>query len=100
MANVSVHASLDALRAARPQARRLAFSPRSAQRYDHCTFRDGDILLFGPVTRGLPQELLDALPTGQRLKLPMRPNNRRRTEARRLWKESVCTCTSWCWQDH
>src|SRR3546814_3250881 len=57
MANVSVHASLDALRAARPQARWLAFSTRSAQRYDHCTFRDGDILLFGPETRGLPPEL-------------------------------------------
>lgn len=76
MANVSVHASLDALRASRPDARLLAFSTRNAQRYDRCTFRDGDILLFGPETRGLPQDLLDALPAEQRLKLPMRPGNR------------------------
>lgn len=76
MANVSVHASIDALRAARPHARWLAFSARNAQRYDRCNFRDGDILLFGPETRGLPQDLLDTLPADQRLKLPMRPNNR------------------------
>src|SRR3546814_11067417 len=76
MVNVSVHASLAALRAARTQARWLALSTRSAQRYDHCTVRDGDILLFGPEQRGLPHELLYALPTGQRLKQPMRPNHR------------------------
>ena len=32
--------------------------------------------LFGPETRGLPQEVLDALPDGQRLRLPMQKGNR------------------------
>ncbi|NGY05521.1 tRNA (cytidine(34)-2'-O)-methyltransferase [Solimonas terrae] len=76
MARVSRHASLDALRAARPEARWLAFSTRSSVRYDEYRFRDGDILLFGPETRGLPQDVLDAIPPDQRLKLPMRPGNR------------------------
>jgi tRNA (cytidine/uridine-2'-O-)-methyltransferase len=76
MANVHRHASLDALKAARPQARWLAFSTRGTVRYDQCCFRDGDILLFGPESRGLPQDILDALPPEQCLKLPMRPGNR------------------------
>jgi tRNA (cytidine/uridine-2'-O-)-methyltransferase len=39
-------------------------------------FADGDAFLFGPETRGLPQALLDALPDGRRLRLPMQPDNR------------------------
>jgi len=33
-------------------------------------------LLFGPETRGLPQEVLESLPPEQRLRIPMLPNNR------------------------
>ncbi|WP_028008393.1 tRNA (cytidine(34)-2'-O)-methyltransferase [Solimonas flava] len=76
LAQIDQHDSLDALRAARPDARWLAFSTRSAQRYDRCIYRDGDILLFGPETRGLPDAVLAALPEEQRLRLPMRPGNR------------------------
>ena len=32
--------------------------------------------VFGPETRGLPQEVLDSLPESQVLRLPMRPDNR------------------------
>jgi len=45
-------------------------------RYDTPQFDDGDAFLFGPETRGLPQDLLDALPDGRRLRLPMQPDNR------------------------
>jgi tRNA (cytidine/uridine-2'-O-)-methyltransferase len=31
---------------------------------------------MGPETRGLPQDLLDALPESRRLRLPMRQNSR------------------------
>lgn len=76
LASVARHFSLEALRAARPQARWLAFSTRGETRYDRCAYQGGDILLFGPETRGLPRELLDALPAGQRLRLPMREGSR------------------------
>jgi tRNA (cytidine/uridine-2'-O-)-methyltransferase len=76
LANVREHASLEALRAARPDARWLAFSTRGTQRYDQWAYRNGDILLFGPETRGLPQDVLEAIPAGQRLRLPMREGNR------------------------
>jgi tRNA (cytidine/uridine-2'-O-)-methyltransferase len=32
--------------------------------------------LFGPETRGLPQQVLDSLPPTQQLRIPMRPGNR------------------------
>jgi tRNA (cytidine/uridine-2'-O-)-methyltransferase len=33
-------------------------------------------LLFGAETRGLPDDVLDAIPPDRRLRLPMRPRNR------------------------
>ena len=35
-----------------------------------------DVLLFGPETRGLPAEILDALPVEQKLRIPMQPESR------------------------
>ena len=75
-ATVRQHASFAALQAARPQARWLAFTTRGSTRHDQLAYRDGDILLFGPESRGLPQALLDTLPPAQWLRLPMRPGNR------------------------
>ncbi|GGD51460.1 tRNA (uridine(34)/cytosine(34)/5-carboxymethylaminomethyluridine(34)-2'-O)-methyltransferase TrmL [Pseudoxanthomonas indica] len=75
-AALQVHDSLDeALAAIQPQ-RLFALSTRGTLRYDQPAYRDGDAFLFGPETRGLPQEVLDALPAEQRLRLPMRPDNR------------------------
>ena len=45
-------------------------------RYDTVAFAPDDAFLFGPETRGLPGDVLDAIPDAQRLRLPMRPNNR------------------------
>jgi tRNA (cytidine/uridine-2'-O-)-methyltransferase len=54
----------------------FALSTRASVRYDSVAFEDGDAFLFGPESRGLPQDVLDALPDGCRLRLPMRPDNR------------------------
>ena len=75
-ATVKTHASLESCLAALGQPRVFAMSTRNSTRYDEVTFRAGDALLFGPETRGLPQDVLDALPDGQRLRLPMREGNR------------------------
>jgi len=76
LAVVHRHPSLDALLAAFPAARLLAFSTRGRVRFDTVRYEDGDLLLFGPETRGLPQEMLDSVPEDRRLCLPMRPGNR------------------------
>lgn len=75
-AQMQVHPDLDTALARIAPKRLFAMSTRASVRYDSPAFADGDAFLFGPETRGLPQELLDALPHGQRLRLPMQPNNR------------------------
>jgi tRNA (cytidine/uridine-2'-O-)-methyltransferase len=75
-ATVQVHPDLEAALAKIAPKRLFALSTRGSVRYDSVSFADGDAFLFGPETRGLPQDLLDALPDGRRLRLPMRPDNR------------------------
>lgn len=75
-ARVQVHPDLDTALAHIQPKRLFALSTRASVRYDSVQFADGDAFLFGPETRGLPQDLLDALPHGQRLRLPMQPDNR------------------------
>jgi tRNA (cytidine/uridine-2'-O-)-methyltransferase len=80
-ATVKVHRDLDAalsqLRDMHSDALRVfAFSTRGTVRFDMPRYREGDAFLFGPETRGLPADVLDALPEAQRLRLPMRPDVR------------------------
>ena len=73
---LAVHASLDAFLQAVQPRRVFALSTRGTVRYDTVDYGDGDALLFGSETRGLPAEVLDTIPPAQRLCLPMRPGNR------------------------
>ncbi|WP_226467959.1 tRNA (cytidine(34)-2'-O)-methyltransferase [Luteimonas panaciterrae] len=75
-APVRVHESLDAALQAIAPPRLFALSTRNAVRYDTPRFAENDAFLFGPETRGLPSEVIDTVPEAQRLRLPMRPNNR------------------------
>lgn len=80
-ATLRVHDDLDAALAAIAEAngappRLFALSTRNATRYDAIAYAPDDAFLFGPETRGLPDEVLAAIPDGQRLRLPMRPGNR------------------------
>jgi tRNA (cytidine/uridine-2'-O-)-methyltransferase len=75
-ADLRVHDSLEAALEVLGHPRMFALSTRGAQRYDEVAFRAGDAFLFGPESRGLPQPVLDGLPAGQRLRLPMHPGNR------------------------
>jgi tRNA (cytidine/uridine-2'-O-)-methyltransferase len=54
----------------------FAISTRGSTRYDQPQFAAGDAFVFGPETRGLPQELLESCPAQQRLTIPMRAGNR------------------------
>lgn len=39
-------------------------------------YQAGDALLFGPETRGLPDEVIQSLPMEQRVRIPMAPESR------------------------
>ncbi len=63
--------------ATRFTSRRLfAVSTKGTQRYDLLTYATNDVFLFGPESRGLPTELLDAVSEQQRIRLPMMPDSR------------------------
>jgi tRNA (cytidine/uridine-2'-O-)-methyltransferase len=75
-ARVAAHDDLDAFLATERPTRLFALSTRGGTLYTSAQFTTNDAVLFGPETRGLPQALLDSLPTNQRLRLPMRAGNR------------------------
>ena len=75
-ARVKVHDSLDAcLQSAAPN-RVFAFTTRATRCCFDACFDAGDLLLFGPETRGLPVEVLNGFPADQRLRIPMVPGSR------------------------
>ncbi|SHL20190.1 tRNA (uridine(34)/cytosine(34)/5-carboxymethylaminomethyluridine(34)-2'-O)-methyltransferase TrmL [Phytopseudomonas punonensis] len=66
------HASLEACLESISQPRVFAFTTKGSQPFHEVAYRPGDAFLFGPESRGLPQEIRDALPEAQRVRLPMR----------------------------
>jgi tRNA (cytidine/uridine-2'-O-)-methyltransferase len=54
------HRDLEALRAALPASRFLYLTTKAENSYAEWAFAPGDCLVFGPETRGLPDELLRA----------------------------------------
>jgi len=80
-ATLQVHDSLDAALASIANVdgappRVFALSTRASTRFDTPHYQAGDVFLFGPETRGLPADVLESVPPEQRLRLPMRPDNR------------------------
>jgi tRNA (cytidine/uridine-2'-O-)-methyltransferase len=76
MTRVRRHTDHAAFAAAVSGRRVFAFSTRGTRTAFATRFAAGDILLFGPETRGLPDPLLEGLPPAQRLRIPMQPGNR------------------------
>jgi tRNA (cytidine/uridine-2'-O-)-methyltransferase len=56
--------------------RMYAVSTRATQRYDQAAYREGDVFVFGPESRGLPQSVLDGFDAGLRIRLPMQTSGR------------------------
>jgi tRNA (cytidine/uridine-2'-O-)-methyltransferase len=75
-AAVQVHDDLPQCLSALGHPRLFALTTKSSQPFFEMEFRAEDTFLFGPESRGLPADILDALPPEQRVRLPMRPDNR------------------------
>lgn len=73
-ATVRLHASLDAFVADVAPARLLAFTARGRARYDTLTYADGDALVFGRESVGLPEHVLQR--ADETVVIPLRPDNR------------------------
>lgn len=67
------HASLEACLASIEGAGRLfAFTTKGSQPFHEVSYQAGDIFLFGPESRGLPEEVRASVPPEQRVRLPMK----------------------------
>jgi tRNA (cytidine/uridine-2'-O-)-methyltransferase len=75
-AQVAVHDDLDACLTALGMPRVFAFTKHAQRLHSDARFADGDALLFGCETAGLPAAVLDPIAEAQRLRLPMRPHSR------------------------
>ena len=75
-APMRVHGDWQSCLAALGGARLFACSTKGSLRHTEPAYSSGDAFVFGPETRGLPDALLQSVPAGQRIRLPMRPGNR------------------------
>ncbi len=75
-ARVQRHADWAACKAALPGRRMFAMTTKGSRRHDTPAFTAGDVFVFGPESRGLPDELLAEFAPDQRLRLPMLPERR------------------------
>jgi tRNA (cytidine/uridine-2'-O-)-methyltransferase len=76
LANVTHHKNFEAFLEAMEGKRIMACTTKGSRPHTELNFEKEDVLLFGPETRGLPIEIIESLPTSQRLKIPMTPTSR------------------------
>jgi tRNA (cytidine/uridine-2'-O-)-methyltransferase len=75
-ASIELHPTLDECLRNLGFPKLYGLSTRGGTCYSAPLFSPGDAFLFGPETRGLPPEVLQALPERQRLRIPMQPGCR------------------------
>ncbi|MFC4258423.1 tRNA (uridine(34)/cytosine(34)/5-carboxymethylaminomethyluridine(34)-2'-O)-methyltransferase TrmL [Marinobacter lacisalsi] len=75
-ASVKVHASYGAFLEAEQPQRLFGLTTKGSQPYHEVSFEAGDYLMFGPETRGLPEDVRNGLEANHRLRVPMLPHSR------------------------
>jgi len=81
LANVKRHKDFDAfikyLAEEKADGYRLfACTTKTTGHHVDASYKNGDVLLFGPETRGLPADIIESLPLEQRIRIPMMPEAR------------------------
>jgi tRNA (cytidine/uridine-2'-O-)-methyltransferase len=74
-AELQVHEDWESAKAILPP-NRYAMTTKASQPFYDVTFKPDDVFVFGPETRGLPEELLADFQPAKRLRLPMRAGQR------------------------
>jgi tRNA (cytidine/uridine-2'-O-)-methyltransferase len=75
-ANLQVHENWDACKLALAGKRMFALTTKGSTRYTDLQFKADDVFVFGPETRGLPQDIRDEFLPEHRVRLPMLPDSR------------------------
>jgi tRNA (cytidine/uridine-2'-O-)-methyltransferase len=75
-ANIQVHDNWEDCKTALAGKRMFAMTTKGSQNYAEVQFQAGDVFVFGPETRGLPDEIRNEFAFNHRLRLPMLANSR------------------------
>ena len=75
-ADIKRHANFDDFLSSVGNARIFACTTKGKAYPSEAGFIAGNVLLFGPETRGLPMSIIESLPEAQRLRIPMLPQSR------------------------
>lgn len=75
-ASLQVHENWQACKAALSGRRLFALTTKGSTRHSEIDFKPGDVFVFGPETRGLPEEIRAEFAPERRVRLPMLPNSR------------------------
>ncbi|MBW3141288.1 tRNA (cytidine(34)-2'-O)-methyltransferase [Ferrimonas balearica] len=54
----------------------FALTTKGSRPHTEPQYQAGDVLLFGPESRGLPEAVREAIPTSQRIRIPMKADAR------------------------
>ena len=76
LVEISEHSSFDDYLKGARNKRIIAFSTKGKKPYTEIRFEEGDALLFGPETRGLPKKVLEEGCCKEVARVPMKKNSR------------------------
>ena len=76
LATIQEHENYEAFIKSNVKKSIYALTTKGSMNYSKVSFAPHSILLFGPETRGLPDEVLNSLAPENKLRLPMHPDSR------------------------
>ncbi len=80
LARVKRHRDMEAfieyLEEQKKDYRLFACTTKTTGHHVDARFQEGDVLIFGPESRGLPADFIESLPMEQRIRIPMMPDSR------------------------
>lgn len=74
--NVQHHANFPSFSSWQKSRRLFACTTKATQHHNTPKYQDDDIFLFGPESRGLPNDILEPLDHSHKIRIPMQANSR------------------------
>ncbi len=91
-ANVERHANWGAFKNSVNRERLFAITTKGTRCHSDVQYQENDVLVFGPETRGLPDDILNSMSEQQKLRIPMLADSRSLNLSNSV---AVCTYEAW-----
>ena len=76
LSNVTRHKDYESFLKAVEGKRIFACTTKGSRAHSDMSYTEGDVLLFGSETHGLPDEIIDSIDKSMRIRIPMMPDSR------------------------